>query len=359
MDLQTLLNYPLAQAWGAPRHHHYFTTDHKTAQSILAMADIARQQGLAQMLLWEYPNPRTKNIIVNLIDGQGFLTDGNRHCVAALLADPNLTFGDLEAARPGVLRIWQAGVEAGRNTAADPYEVYIPADVDISRIPEARMGTDYFKSPPAPTAIVPGTFRSDSPLLREEDRGRPLGETVQAVKTFLQPKPQEDLPEYGRMTSRLPFQTPAGALYFDPLKSDLVDSSPVIRGVVEIPKTFRNQTVTEIGMDVFNRRKGLTQILFPDTIRTIWNAAFYGCDGLSSVTLPASLTTLGPDAFGQCRNLRRVVFTGIPQSIGGGAFYGCDKLETVHFPGTRDQWAAIRMEPGNDSLLQADIHFEP
>ena len=29
-----------------------------------------------------------------------------------------------------------------------------------------------------------------------------------------------------------------------------MDSSPVIRGVVEIPKTFRNQTVTEIGMEV-------------------------------------------------------------------------------------------------------------
>jgi hypothetical protein len=185
MDRQSLLVYPVAQAWGAPGHHHYFTTHRETALSILAMTDISRQQGLAQMLLWEYTNPHTKNIIVNIIDGQVFLADGNRHCVAALLADPNLTFGDLEAARPGILRIWQAGVEAGRNTPADPYDVYIPADIDISRIPEARMGTDYFKNTPAPTAIVPGSFRSDSPLLSDTDRGRPLGETVQAVKAFL------------------------------------------------------------------------------------------------------------------------------------------------------------------------------
>ena len=185
MDRRTLLSFPLALACGAPRHHHYFTTDRKTALNILSMADIAHQQGLAQMLRWEYPTPRTKNIIVNLIDGQVFLTDGNRHCVAALLADPNLTFGDLEASRPGILRIWEAGVEQGRNTAADPYDVYIPADVDISRIPEARMGMDYFKNPPAPTAIVPGSFRADSPLLSEMDRGRPLGETAQAVKAFL------------------------------------------------------------------------------------------------------------------------------------------------------------------------------
>ena len=47
------------------------------------------------------------------------------------------------------------------------------------------MGTDYFKNPPAPTAIVPGSFRSDSLLLSEMDRGRPLEETVQAVKDFL------------------------------------------------------------------------------------------------------------------------------------------------------------------------------
>lgn len=185
MDRQTLLTYPVARACGAPGHHHFFTTHRKTAQSILNMADIARHQGLAQMLLWEYPDTRTKNIIVNLIDGQIFLADGNRHCVAALLADPNLTFGDLEAARPGILRIWQAGVEKGRNTPETPYDVYIPADVDISRIPEARMGMDYFKNPPAPTAIVPGSFRSDSLLLSETDRGRPLGETAQAVKDFL------------------------------------------------------------------------------------------------------------------------------------------------------------------------------
>ena len=173
MDRKSLLTFPVAQACGAPGHHHYFTTHRETALSILAMADISRQQGLAQMLLWEYTNPRTKNIIVNIIDGQ------------VLLADPNLTFGDLEAARPGILRIWQAGVEPGHNTPETPYDVYIPADIDISRIPEARLGMDYFKTPPAPTAIVPGSFRSDSPLLSEMDRGRPLGETTQAGKDFL------------------------------------------------------------------------------------------------------------------------------------------------------------------------------
>ena len=359
MDRQHLLSYPVARACGAPGHHHYFTTHRETARSILTLADIARQQGLAQMLLWEYPDPRTKNIIVNLVDGQVFVADGNRHCVAALLADPDLTFGDLEAARPGILRIWQAGVEAGRNTSADPYDVYIPADVDISSIPEARMGMDYFKNPPAPTAIVPGSFPSDSPLLSEKDRGRPLGETLQGVKAFLQPEPEpeEELPEYGRMVSRLPFRTSAGTLYFDALKSDLVDADPDIRGEVVIPQTFRGQTVTEIGMDVFNRRKGLAAIRFPDTIRTIWNAAFYGCDGLTQVTLPSDLTHLGPDAFGQCQNLRKVFFTGIPRTIGGGAFYGCDRMEAVFFPGSREQWAAIHVEPGNDPLLQAEIFF--
>ena len=186
MDRQTLLTHPVALACGAPGHHYHFTTHRDTALSILALADIARQQGLSQMLLWEYPDTRTKNIILNLMDGQVFVADGNRHCVAALLANPHLTFGDLESARPGILRIWQAGVEEGRNTPADPYDVYIPANIDISRIPEARMGTDYFKKPPAPTVIVPGSFRSDSPLLSEQDRGRPLGETTRAVKAFLQ-----------------------------------------------------------------------------------------------------------------------------------------------------------------------------
>ncbi len=177
-DLNDVLVYRLINACGAPGHDYYFRNNPNVEYSILEMINYGSTHGIEALLEREYPDTSEKNIIVNIIDKRMFITDGNRHCVALLALEPELTIARLNELRPGLVRIWFAGVEEGRNTPDTPYDVYIPANIDISRVPGARLGTDWFKDPPAPTNIVPGDFQSDSKLLDENDRGCPLFLTV-------------------------------------------------------------------------------------------------------------------------------------------------------------------------------------
>jgi len=179
-DLE-ILSTPVGLAIGAPGHDRFFRENKAAAESIAEMADFARHRGLTALLEREYPDVGSKSIILNRIGKDVYAADGNRHLTALLIYDPALRFAQLEEARPGLLRLWHAGVEAGLNTAETPHEVYIPFEVDTSRVACAREGMDFFKNPPAPTKIVPADFRSDSPLLSPEDRGRPLYQTAIAL----------------------------------------------------------------------------------------------------------------------------------------------------------------------------------
>jgi hypothetical protein len=68
-------------------------------------------------------------------------------------------------------------------------------------------------------------------------------------------------------------------------------------------------------------------------VTSIGEGAFYGCTGLTSVTIPNSVTSIGGGAFYRCTGLTGTLT--IPNSvtsIGGYAFYGCTILETVILP---------------------------
>ena len=65
---------------------------------------------------------------------------------------------------------------------------------------------------------------------------------------------------------------------------------------------------------------------------SIGNRAFYGCTGLTSITIPNSVTSIGGYAFDYCRNLETIEFGSNVQDIGSKAFYGCQNIYqmTVH-----------------------------
>ena len=54
--------------------------------------------------------------------------------------------------------------------------------------------------------------------------------------------------------------------------------------------------------------------------------AFYGCTGLTSITIPNSVTSIGYDAFYGCTGLTSVTIGNGVESIGPSAFYGCSSL---------------------------------
>ena len=54
--------------------------------------------------------------------------------------------------------------------------------------------------------------------------------------------------------------------------------------------------------------------------------AFYGCDGLTSVTIPNGVTTIGYMAFSRCGSLTEVTIPNSVASIGYAAFSWCGSI---------------------------------
>ena len=74
----------------------------------------------------------------------------------------------------------------------------------------------------------------------------------------------------------------------------------------------------------------LTAIVAPNTVTNIGVYAFYGCDALTTISLPA-VTSIGEVAFGTCDALTTISLPAAT-SIGNSAFYGCDALTTISLP---------------------------
>lgn len=83
-------------------------------------------------------------------------------------------------------------------------------------------------------------------------------------------------------------------------------------------KTF---TVGNIGYKAFEKSK-ITKVVLPNTIKSISESAFNGCDELSDVELNEGLLTIYGEAFSGCSSLNEIVIPSTVTKIGDGAFYG-------------------------------------
>ena len=84
-------------------------------------------------------------------------------------------------------------------------------------------------------------------------------------------------------------------------------------------------SVTTIGSEAFQDCFRLTSITIPSNVTKINNSTFYGCSGLKNITIPNGVTSIGNSAFYRC-NLDNVVLPESVTSIGGDAFYGTHRL---------------------------------
>ena len=78
-------------------------------------------------------------------------------------------------------------------------------------------------------------------------------------------------------------------------------SSGKYTGNITIPSTFNYQgntyTVTSIGNNAFYGCSGLTSVTIPNSVTSIGGSAFYNCSGLTSVTIGNSVTSIEESAF--------------------------------------------------------------
>ena len=88
-------------------------------------------------------------------------------------------------------------------------------------------------------------------------------------------------------------------------------------------------SVTSIGYGAFSCCSSLTSITIPDSVTSIGGLAFYRCTNLTSITIPDSVTSIGDYAFTDCESLASVTIGDSVTSIGEEAFYGCESLMSV------------------------------
>ena len=97
--------------------------------------------------------------------------------------------------------------------------------------------------------------------------------------------------------------------------------------------SYRYDTYDDkIGDYAFYGCSGLTSLTLPATITTIGNYAFDGCSGLTSLNLPAGITSIGRNAFGGCSGLTSLTLPAGITKIDGGTFDGCSGLTSLTLP---------------------------
>ena len=102
--------------------------------------------------------------------------------------------------------------------------------------------------------------------------------------------------------------------------------------VVVIPSTLYDYYVTSVGDSAFFGCTGLTSITIPNRVTSIGYQAFEDCTGLTSVTIGNSVTSIGYETFKGCTGLTSITIPNSVTEIGWFAFSGCTGLTSITIP---------------------------
>jgi len=112
------------------------------------------------------------------------------------------------------------------------------------------------------------------------------------------------------------------------------NSSGRYSGAVNIPEEVtymsRKRKVASIGYGAFYGCNGLTSVTIPNSVTSIEGEAFSYCSSLTSVTIPNSVTSIGYSAFQNCKGLTSVTIGNSVNTIGEAAFLSCYDLTCVY-----------------------------
>lgn len=124
--------------------------------------------------------------------------------------------------------------------------------------------------------------------------------------------------------------------------SELEDGTLGVDGLADetltkivIPASVNGKSVTQIAQRAFYKRTSLISVEIPDSVTSIGGWAFCNCPSLTRVTIPASVTEIGIRAFDDA----------------------CTGLVDVYYDGTEEMWNQIAIDEGNETMLNAKIHF--
>ena len=143
---------------------------------------------------------------------------------------------------------------------------------------------------------------------------------------------------------------------------------------IEIPNN-----VTSIGLYTFYGCTNLTNVEIPNSVTLIYDNAFSNCTALKNLTMPSQLRKIGQSVFKDCTGLETLnvpsaeaidasAFSGctaltsvsLPKNvktIGNAAFRYCENIKDVYYAGSETEWNAIDIQPYNESITNATIHY--
>ena len=140
----------------------------------------------------------------------------------------------------------------------------------------------------------------------------------------------------------------------------LVGVNPELAGAVNIlggAKVAVVQLYTSIYKQSFQNATTLTRVFLPDSITSIGDYAFSGCNSLQSINLQGlPIQTIGASAFSSCYNLQSINLQGLPiQTIGDNAFNGSTSLHTVNLQDSAIQTIGNYAFHGCNSLQTVNL----
>ena len=123
-----------------------------------------------------------------------------------------------------------------------------------------------------------------------------------------------------------------------PFSYEIVDGKAIVTGVeptegeLVIPSSLGGCPVTGIGDSAFFACDGLTSVTIPAGVTSIGYAAFWQCSGLTNMEIPAGVTNIGSDAFFDCVGLASVTIPFGVELIGNDTFSRCSGLTSLEIP---------------------------
>ena len=195
------------------------------------------------------------------------------------------------------------------------YSYFTEALINQMKVPNQKFGDMYRK---VKNQVLNATNNRQRPTINNED-------VISGTLDFyLSPQPKLTLSPVGE--KKLTYEDLSGkpASTQDQMNTNIRVDKTTLEANRDNPKI--REVVFESGKLKFVPRNFKGEFIIGNDITTIGDSAFFGCSGLTSITIPNSVTRIGNRAFKGCSGLTSVTIPNSVTSIGYEAFYGCSSI---------------------------------
>lgn len=107
----------------------------------------------------------------------------------------------------------------------------------------------------------------------------------------------------------------------------------MFNGCTSLPDTINiPDSVTTIGNNAFSGCEAFTNFTMPKGVISVKNGVFAGCKNLESVVITSNVKTLGNVVFSNCSNLKNITIENGVTEFGVALFRNCTSLESITIP---------------------------